>query len=159
MLRVSIASSTPEPAQPGDLSAIKALLERCGLPQQDLNTAHLADFLVLREVDAPIGIVGLERYGGDGLLRSLAVKERYRGQGAGEALVAALESRARQIGVETLYLLTMTAGDFFASQGYEVISRDTAPAGVQRSAEFTSLCPVNAVCMRKPLVRIPRTSL
>jgi len=157
---MNASSRIPLPARSGDLAAIKTLLAGCDLPHQDLNTAHLADFLVLREADALIGVVGLQRFDGDGLLRSLAVGEKQRGHGAGEALVAGLESRARQDGVKALYLLTMTAKDFFARRGYEVIARDAAPAGLQRSAEFVQLCPVSAVCMRKRLEQLRKgTSL
>ena len=48
-------------------------------------------------------------------------------------------------------LLTTTAEDFFVRRGYGVVGRDAAPAVVQKTTEFRSLCPDSAVCMMKHL--------
>ena len=65
--------------------------------------------------------------------------------------MAVLESSARQSGVSDLYLLTLTAQEFFAKRGYHVIARKDVPATIQASAEFMSLCPASAACMWKRL--------
>jgi amino-acid N-acetyltransferase len=64
-------------------------------------------------------------------------------------LVEHLELRARQTGVSELVLLTQTAKDFFQRRGYQIIERPSAPASVQASQEFRSLCPSSAFCMVK----------
>jgi amino-acid N-acetyltransferase len=46
-------------------------------------------------------------------------------------------------------LLTQTAATYFAARGYAPIPRAQAPAAVQASAEFTSLCPPSSTCMVK----------
>ena len=54
-------------------------------------------------------------------------------------------------GLIELILLTQTAQRFFEAQGYGVIERGNAPATVQESEEFKSLCPQSACCMSKRL--------
>ncbi|WP_194724027.1 arsenic resistance N-acetyltransferase ArsN2 [Noviherbaspirillum malthae] len=143
------------PATSEDLPAVLALLEDAGLPYQDLTASHLADFLVAEGGRSVLGIVGLERYGEDALLRSLAVRPENRSTGLGKQLADALEEHARRTGLGTLYLLTTTAADFFARRGYEVIERGTAPSLLQKTTEFSSLCPSQATCMRRRLIQEP----
>jgi N-acetylglutamate synthase-like GNAT family acetyltransferase len=97
------------------------------------------------------GAGGLEVRGDAGLLRSLVVAEGLRGTGLGRALVEAVEAVARRRGLQELVLLTETAHEFFARLGYAAILRDEAPAAIRGSAEFRSLCPQSARCMRKKL--------
>ena len=139
------------PAQSRDEPAIKHLLADCGLPGDDITAAHLEHFLVHKENSRLIGVVGLEQGGKDALLRSLAVSEDRRGRGLARALVGHAERQARAAGVESLYLLTTTADEFFAALGYRVTQRDSAPKSLQETAEFAGLCPASSVCMVKRL--------
>ena len=93
----------------------------------------------------------MERYGDDGLLRSLVIAPQARSRGAGQSLVCAIEDRAREAGLRSLVLLTTTAERFFRRLDYQTIPRSDMPAAVQRSAEFSTLCPASAICMRKAL--------
>lgn len=141
-----------EIARAGDLAAIAALLEAANLPAGDMTVAHLAHFLVLRQADGDLcGVIGLEPFGRAGLLRSLAVREGLRGDGLGRALTMRLEAHARNLGIETLYLLTTTAGGFFPSLGYRRIPRDAVPSSVAASTQFSGLCPDSATCLVKTL--------
>ena len=94
----------------------------------------------------------MERFGACALLRSLAVGTSYQRRGLGHQLVARLEREAQADGVEQLVLLTETAETFFRAIGYEVIDRRYVPEEIKQSAEFSSLCPVSAVCLTKPLI-------
>ena len=136
-------------------AAVMALLGEGGLHTTDLSPANLRDFIVARKGDAVIGVVGLEMAEEDALLRSLTVASRFRGQGIAAGLVDAIERYARSMKVVTLYLLTVTAAGFFRKQGYETIQREEAPPALQTTAEFASLCPDTAVCMRKKLTPSP----
>lgn len=141
-----------EPARPGDLAEIRALLQGERLPQEDLTAAHLEHFVVLRDGAAIAAVAGFERHGRHGLLRSVAVAPALRERGLGAALVEAIETQARALQLEALYLLTTTAAEFFARRGYRRIERGAAPQPVQASREFSALCPSTATCMVKALV-------
>ena len=142
--------NTVQPATAAELPAIRALVEMSRLPVADLDTAAI-DWLAVQRAHALVGVVGVERFGRHGLLRSLAVAESSRGAGIGDALVQAAEHHARDRGLDGLVLLTTTAAPFFARRGYATIDRATVPADVQRSAEFRTICPASAVCMIKSL--------
>ena len=144
-------TTSVSPATSTDLGAILALLTTAGLPVADLTADSLPEFLVARHGGNVIGVVGLERFGEIGLLRSLAVSTEHRRQGLGRALTRELEERAALSGIDSLVLLTETARDFFQRHGYQVIARTAAPASVQASSEFRTLCPESAVCMTKHL--------
>lgn len=137
------------PATPADLPAVLGLLKDSGLPWQDVTPAHLDHFLLAVEDGAIIGSAGLERHGSDALLRSLAVASTHRAGGLGTRLAQAIEQDARSSGVAALYLLTTTAAEFFARRGYLRMARADAPAALQATTEFSTLCPAQAACMYK----------
>ena len=139
------------PAHAGDFATAVAWLSGAGLPTADLRVEQMPSFLVASRGDEVLGIVGLERFAAVGLLRSLVVAATARGAGIGARLVAALEAAARTAGVDELWLLTIDADGFFLRHGFSVQARDQAPASIQATAEFSSLCPGDAVLMRKPL--------
>jgi amino-acid N-acetyltransferase len=139
------------PAHPRDTASIHALLAASGLPVSDLDTSPV-EFLVAVDGGRVVGVAGLEAHGDAGLLRSLVVVPSHQGTGLGRALARAIEEHARQRGLRDLVLLTATAADFFASDGYRQIARDTAPAPIRATREFASLCPASATCMAKSLL-------
>jgi amino-acid N-acetyltransferase len=140
------------PARASDLATATAWLESADLPTEDLTAAHMESFLFAHQGDTPVGMIGLEPYADCGLLRSLYVDAALRGSGVGAHLVSALEEKAAGSGVDAIWLLTIDADAFFTRQGYEVMQRGAAPASIQSSAEFSSLCPGDAVLMQKRLV-------
>ena len=139
------------PATHQDLERLQALLQVCKLPFDDLGTSHLDHFFVIKDQDRIVGSVGLEKCGELGLLRSLAITESMRGQGLGLQLVKQIETYARSQQITALYLLTTTADQFFAYLGYQKTPRETAPAPLQKTAEFQSICPASAICMKKEI--------
>ena len=139
---------TIEPAQPGDLPDLLALLEASGLPQAGFSD-HLAMALAARDGDALVGCATLEMYGASALLRSVAVRLDWQGKGLGRRLTQAALNLAREQGVERVYLLTETAGDFFPRFGFQTVARAAVPPEVQQSVEFTSACPTSALVMVK----------
>lgn len=132
-------------------SSIRELLSGAGLPTADLDAVDLSAFLGCGDPEHPDGVIGLELFGPVGLLRSLVVAESARGRGYGHALVTAIEDLARAEGVETLYLLTTTVPEFFEREGYATIARDEVPEAIRGTSEFSSLCPADAIVMRKIL--------
>lgn len=151
----TVRAATP----PGPLSVfpapletdVRALLQTCDLPTEDLDASQLAHFLGCGARNDPCGVVGVELHGQFGLLRSLAVREADRNRGCGRRLVASIEGHARSHAVRSLYLLTTTAQSFFATQGYAVIERDAVPPVIRTTQQFATLCPQSAVVMCKVL--------
>jgi amino-acid N-acetyltransferase len=128
-----------------------ALLESQGLPVSDITDEHLEHFFFVGSDGSPSGLVGLEVFGTDALLRSLVVGESVRGNGLGSTLVEHVERYAATKGVRSIYLLTTTAEAFFKRLGYERIDRSQAPPLIERTREFASLCPQSSAFMMKAL--------
>lgn len=141
-MRVAIRPATAE-----DLPAAVELLEQAKLPTDDLTPAHLA--LIAEDGLGLLGVIGVESYGQVALLRSLVVSPRARGKGVGRKLVAELQSAAMERGTQEFWLLTIDADDFFSTLGFIVRRREDAPVAIRDSAEFSSLCPGDAILMSK----------
>lgn len=134
-----------------DRVAIRTLLEREKLPTSDLETSDI-HFLVACDSNDRVRAAGaLQWFGDAALLRSLSVAPELRGTGIGRRLVQELEGIARSRHLSEVVLLTTTAQDFFARQGYRTIERASAPRSVHASEEFRTLCPASAACMVKQL--------
>jgi amino-acid N-acetyltransferase len=133
------------------LDAVVRLLEAAGLPNEDLTETHLEHFFCAGPRGAPAAVVGVEIFGSQALLRSLAVDSGHRNQGLGSLLVAHVERHARIQGVRRMFLLTTTAQTFFAARGYADVARNTAPAAIRASREFSEICPASSVFMAKKL--------
>jgi len=135
-----------------DKKSVLDLLNEAELPIEDLTDEKMKNFMIAKAKDGSIiGVVGVEMYRGSGLLRSLAVHPAYRGTGLGSLLTRKIEFFARRKRIKVLYLLTMTAADFFTKMGYQVTQRDNLPAPIRKTEEFKNLCPVSAKCLFKVL--------
>lgn len=138
----------PEFVQP-TLQAAKVLLEESSLPTADLSRGDMSNFLAIPNGEMLSGLIGLEIHPPYGLLRSLAIRRHARSRGLGKILVAAIEEKAKENTLEAMYLLTTTADDYFRALGYSAVSRGHVPQQIQQTAEFSSLCPDDAVVMVK----------
>jgi amino-acid N-acetyltransferase len=133
-----------------DRDAVVALIERAGLPVEGV-AGRLADFHVAVRGGRTVGACGLETYGPDALLRSVAVADDERGSGTGRRLVERALSDARERGLASVVLLTTSAADYFRRFGFEEVSRDDVSGGVRASGEFSHVCPSTATVMRLSL--------
>ena len=134
-----------------DFAAIKRLLQEAGLPTEGVGEAG-GTYLVAREGGSVIGCVGMEVYGAYGLLRSLAVGPGKRVRGVGTDLTHRALGLAREKGLQRVFLLTTTAEGFFTKFGFTLLPREEAPAEIQGSAEFASVCPDTATFMARLLM-------
>jgi len=139
--------------RPADLPAVLALLESARLPTADIANIDEPQVWVLEDRERIVGVVALERFGSEGLLRSLAIAPDYRNRGFGRELVTHVEQIARADNVSQLLLLTETAEVFFRALGYSTLDRRNVSDRLRQSAEFRSLCPASASCMSKILAR------
>lgn len=135
-------------ASSDDLSSIKELLRKSGLPHEDVN-AHLRHFIVAKDGGALVGVVGLEKCGEVGLLRSLAVTNSYQRRGIARNLYARILDYTHSQAIKKLFLLTTTAEGFFSKMGFARVERDKIPESIRATKEFQSLCPSTAICMTK----------
>lgn len=126
------------------------LLQKENLPAEDL-PLDLSNFFTAIEENTIIGLIGLEPYGENGLLRSMVVSPNYRNQQIAERLVKMLEEQAINSGINTIYLLTETADKYFSRKGYKTIVREEVPTELKASSEFSHVCPVSAIVMKKEL--------
>jgi UDP-N-acetylmuramate: L-alanyl-gamma-D-glutamyl-meso-diaminopimelate ligase len=119
------------PACRDDLNQIRQLLRDLDLDWQDIDGDAYSDFLCLVNEHGFVGCVGLEVFGGEAVLRSLAVRPQSRGVGYGWMLADAAINRARIRGVRRIYLVTENASDFFAEKhGFRVVDSSTVSAGI-----------------------------
>ncbi|MBS1653339.1 MAG: GNAT family N-acetyltransferase [Bacteroidetes bacterium] len=135
-----------------DLDKIVELLEKLSLPTTDLK-ASAVDFIIAEsETGELAGCIGLEQYGAEGLLRSLAVEPGYRNLGIANELLTRLYALSKEKGVTKLHLLTTTADSYFKARRFTVSERAGAPGSILSTAEFSSLCPSSSVYMTYKLI-------
>ena len=144
---------TLAPAKPEHIPHVLALLRKCDLPETGV-VEGISGFVVAHANGELVGCCGLEIYGSDGLLRSVAVCSRSRKQGIATSLLD--DAFTRSIGgrLSAIFLLTTTAQSYFPRFGFEVFPRDRAPDGIRGSWEFQRGCSETAVFMRKVLVHV-----
>src|SRR5688500_7628795 len=158
-----MTSTSPRPvivrtARAADLGAARSLLQRAGLPVSGVDEQFGSGYAVAESDGAVVGVIGIERHGNYGLLRSAAIEPEWRGQGIGEALTRNRLAWATAVGIDEVYLLTETASDWFPRFGFVRVDRAAVPPEVAASSEFSELCPASAVSMRLDL-RVPADEL
>jgi tRNA (guanine37-N1)-methyltransferase len=148
MLTGSRSEPFIRPASVVDLPAVRALLERTGLPSEGLEDQFPGAYVVAIDPAGTLtGVAAIERYGSSGLLRSVAVDESVRGRGIAERLLASALQAAERNGVQTTYLLTETAAAYFERHGFRKIERGELPEAIQRSPEGAFACGATAIAM------------
>jgi len=146
---------TLRPAAQTDWPAIEALLLANKLPL-DGAKAHLDTYLLAISNGEVVGSAGAEVYGHIALLRSVAVAPGLHKQGIGKLLLDRLIHEAQRRDIASLYLLTVTAPEYFAQYGFKRGKIDEAPQALKASAEFQGACPACAAFMTLRLQEAPR---
>ncbi len=147
----SLRTTEATPAAPRHVTAIRALLARCGLAHDEQRIAA-GDFFVVEDEGQLIACAALERRGEGALLRSVAVDPAHRGRGLGRAVVLAALGWALQAGVCQVWLRTENAADYWALHGFRPASAEAAQAALRGEAgtvpaEFAGLCSQGASTM------------
>ncbi|WP_082532342.1 arsenic resistance N-acetyltransferase ArsN2 [Pelomonas sp. Root1237] len=155
-----LLNDTPSLRQAGaaDWPAIEALLLANKLPTEGAQ-AHLPTYLLAISNGEVVGCAGAEVYGHVAgtiaLLRSVAIAPGLHKQGIGRLLVERLLQEARSRDIAALYLLTVTAPEYFAQYGFKRIKIEEAPQALKASAEFQGACPACAALMTLVLREAP----
>jgi amino-acid N-acetyltransferase len=139
--------ATIRPAGSSDYEDVRSLVAGAQLPTDGLADQFPDGYAVVRVGAGLAAVAGYETYGDFGLLRSVAVAPAMRGYGLGQRLVAERLAAAKMRGLRAMVLLTTTARDFFARLGFLPADRAKVPEEIKSSSEFTSVCPLSAVCM------------
>ncbi len=127
------------------IGAMKDLLQGASLPLEGVDATNLVRWGAWSAEGQLVGAIALERYTDGALLRSLVVAPAAQRRGLGAKLVETVRAAA---GASPLFLLTMTAADWFERLGFERCNRTDVPVGVRAADEFTSICPDSATVMR-----------
>jgi amino-acid N-acetyltransferase len=137
-------------ARPEDRPRVDELLASEQLPLAGVGD-HFANYLVAVTAQGLVGVIGLERYGDVGLLRSAVVAAGSRARGVGALLAMRVLQDAGSHGVRRVYLLTTTAAEWFERLGFRRIARDEMPAALAASEELRGACPDTAIGMVRDL--------
>ena len=125
-----ITSETYEDMRParledvGPLSVLLRPLEEEGIlirRGRERLEMEIDRFFVVERDGMVIGCAALEPFEEEkmGELYCVAMNPRYREAGRGEALLDRIEERARELGVERLFVLTTRSAHFFQERGFE----------------------------------------
>jgi N-acetylglutamate synthase-like GNAT family acetyltransferase len=134
------------PAQLHDQKNLRTLLSGFKLPLDGVEETKL--WVLQSSKGEVVGVAGLEVYGNQGLLRSVAVIKSMHNQGYGTFLANYVIGEAKKSQVQDLFLLKTTTPAFFKKLGFSEESRDKVAGSITDSVEFKSACPKTAVLMR-----------
>jgi arsenate reductase/amino-acid N-acetyltransferase len=136
----------------GDEPALAAALSAADLPVDDLTAPGRRFFRFWIPGGEPIGFIGAEDCGEGGvLLRSLVVLPGQRRRGWSPAMVGWLLEKLAAAGIAEAWLLTISAVPLAERLGFQPVSRDSAPAAMRATPQFTSLCPASAALMHRSI--------
>ncbi len=129
-----------------DVPAIEALLVQANLSIVGVRR-HIAHFRLGKFGGKIVAVGGLEIYGEQALLRSIAVDTEQRNKAYGKQIVRDVCHSAQRAGIRDVYLKTVSARAFFAGLGFQVIAYEQVPASVKKSSQFRAAGPASATLM------------
>ena len=127
------------PATAADLPLVERLLVDAGLITAGL-AEHIDHFLLAEDDGRIVASAGLERYGAQALLRSVAVAPQYRNRGLARSLISRILEDAVGEQVREVYLFTSTAPDSFRGFGFVSVGREDVAEPVRASQEYGECC-------------------
>ena len=145
----SAAEITPlvfEDASMQDVPAIEALLVQANLSIVGVRR-HIAHFRLGKIDGRIVAVGGLEIYGEQALLRSIAVDAEQRNKAFGKQIVRDVCLSAQRLGIRDLYLKTVSASPFFAGLGFQALAYEQVPDSLKKSSQFRGACPASATVM------------
>ncbi|MDY6849780.1 MAG: GNAT family N-acetyltransferase [Thermodesulfobacteriota bacterium] len=123
-------------AHPPQLSSIRDLLARCGLPHDDLNPDNVVHFLTCRTEGMLAGATGMEIFGEEAVLRPPAVEPDMRGRGIGSLLLVRIERFAAMGGARRFYAPSGLNDEYLLPRGYRRAEGKEIPEVLRRHAVF-----------------------
>lgn len=140
-------------ATASDRDAISVLLSASKLATIDPRSQFGPQYAVAYDTKGQlVGVAGLEIYGKDALLRSVAVTPSFRSQGLGRQLTQDRVRWAGEHGVSVIYLLTTDASSYWRRHGFSEIGRDEAPFSIRSTSQWSGECSPSAIAMKKQVM-------
>lgn len=123
------------------------------LQQNNLYTEGITEknvqFFAMYEEEIVLGIGAFTVCGEFAMLRSVCINHRYQKRGLGNVLCNQLFIKAKELGLENIYLLTDTAERFFKKQNFNRIKREELPKVLENNILVQSACSMNSVVMHR----------
>lgn len=132
------------PAGPEDSRAIHDLLAASSLDPSE--SRSMEGTMVLAGDDGLVATAAADVRGDRAYVRSVAVREQDRGLHMGTLAVAAAVGGAVARGARMAFLVTESAGGFFARLGFEPLLREELPSWIR---DGTAACSSSAIAMRR----------
>jgi protein-tyrosine-phosphatase/N-acetylglutamate synthase-like GNAT family acetyltransferase len=132
-----------EEISPSDVQ-FRDALRAASLPVEDLDQSQGTYFRFYDQEGAPVGYGGIELYGKNALLRSIAVPEHLQKRGHGSAITRLLLRLAEAQGAESAYLLTTDVAPFFGKLDFHQVERTAVPVEILATPQASRLCPSTA---------------
>jgi amino-acid N-acetyltransferase len=137
-------------ANASDHDAVSALLSASKLATLDSSSQFGSQYVVANDSKGQlVGVAGLEIYGTNALLRSVAVAPSFRSQGLGRQLTQDRLQWAVEHGASAIYLLTTDASSYWRRHGFSEISREEAPSSIRSTSQWSGGCSASAIAMKK----------
>ena len=124
-----------------DLTKVQELLVSRGLPTAGVENNIIHFLLATSKNNELLAVIGMERAGSNGLLRSLVTDPNFCKRGIAAELVNSVLAVARKQGVKNLYLMTQTAEKYMKRFGFKTIERQKIPENLLKQSELTTVCP------------------
>lgn len=134
-------------ARLSDLPQIYTLVQNNNLPTDGL-AQSLNNMFVAIENRQVIGTAALEVYSPLALLRSVTVSPFHQGKGIGEKLVKRTLELALDMGVDIVYILTITNPDYFERFGFKIINKKDVPKVLTKSIEYCTFHGIDIQVLR-----------
>jgi amino-acid N-acetyltransferase len=140
------------PAGEGDRPSVTGLLAEAKLAALDDAAQFGLQYVLALDPEGRLaGMAGLEIYGSDALLRSVAVAPSVRSNGLGRRLTEDRLAWAAARGIRQAFLLTTDARTYWERFGFVEVGRSDAPLGIRSSTQWAGGCSATATSMRKAL--------
>jgi amino-acid N-acetyltransferase len=149
-------------ATSNDISEIENVLSRVNLYSNGVSST-IDSCIVAVDNKKIIGTAAIEYCNKYALLKSFAVHPAFQNKGVGEKLFYNILPLCYQHDIETIFLLTLTASEYFKKLNFQSQDRNRVPKDLSKTYEFQTLCPSTASCLSLRLDQVmqyyPKTSL
>lgn len=138
---------TVRPARADEMERARAVVEEAKLFLGGFEDQFGPQYaLAVTDDGSIVGVAGIETYGDVGLLRSVCVREPWRGRGIAARLVRDRIVWAKAHRLRALYLFTRQVA-FWAAFDFEMSDRDAWPSPLHASAQHRSAHSRGVVAM------------